>query len=297
MPPTAFPYEYTNESRSRNGGCLGTVVGSDHRSDRFRLMFNRRTLSSELEAVREAHVPDAQVVDCARDFETLPPAQAEDLGLLADTLDPMSYPSEWLPDDAPTLLSRYAGSEFTIGMPGDGSVVWTRQTDPPTVIVKARVEGSPEPFVEFLIAEAFVELDLGVPEHFLGFFEAAYQDLNDAVALDPGGTYQVAAALYDGWVGLQSRDVFAAWQDDHPELADAWHDAGTRLEDRVADLPGAVARGETEFADATELACAGIKHAIELPVPYAALETDAYRSHGPAYAIQWAEKTFDSLAE
>lgn len=260
-------------------------------------MFEPRSLSSRLEAVQEEYAPDAQVVDCSRDFETLPPAQAEDLGLLADALDPASYSAEWLPDDAPTLLSRYASSDFTIGMPGDGSIVWTRQTEPPTVIVKPRVEGSPESFVEFLIAEAFVELDLGVPEHFLGFFEADYHDLNRAVELDPGGTYQVAAALFDGWVGLQSRDVFADWHDDHPELADAWQDAGTRLEDRVANLPQAVARGDTEFADATELACAAIKHAIELPAPFAALDTEAYRDHGPDYAIRWAEKTFDSLAD
>ncbi len=260
-------------------------------------MFERRPLSSELEAVRDQYAPDTQVLDCSSDFETLPPEQAEDLGLLVDALDPDSYPTEWLPDDAPTLLARYASSDFTIGMPGDGSVVWTRQTEPPMVLIKPRVEGSPESFVEFLIAEAFVELHLDVPEHFLGFFEDGYHDLDSAVTLDPGGTYQIAAALYDGWVGLQSRDVFAAWHDEHPALADAWQDAGTRLEDRVADLPRAVARGDTDFADATELACAALKHAIELPPPFAALDTSAYEDHGPEYAIQWAAKTFDSLSE
>ncbi|WP_247003513.1 DUF7089 family protein [Halosolutus gelatinilyticus] len=260
-------------------------------------MFETRTLSSRLEAVRDAYAPDARVVDATRDFETVPPAQAEDLGLIVDSLEPASYPADWLPDDAPTLLARYASSNLTIGMPGDGSIAWTRQTDPPTVIVKPRVQGSPESFIDFLLAEAFVELDLGVPEHFLGFFEDDYPALNRATPLDPGGTYQVAAALYDGWVGLQSREVFAGWNDDYPELADAWQDAGTRLEGRVGDLPRAVARGETDFADATELACAAIKHAIELPAPYAALDTDAYRDHGSAYAVRWAEKTFDSLAE
>ncbi len=260
-------------------------------------MFERRSCSTALESVREQYAPETQVFDCQRDFETLPPEQAEDLGLVVDTLDPASYPAAWLPEDAPTLLTRYVSSDFTIGMPGDGSVVWTRQTEPPTVLVKPRVEGSPESFVDFLIAEAFVQLDLGVPEHFLGFFEDSYHDLDSAVALDPAGTYQVAAALYDGWVGIQSRDVFAEWHDDHPELADAWQDAGTRLEDRVADLPRAVARGDTDFADATELACAALKHAIELPAPFAALDTIAYRDHGPEYAIRWAEKTFDSLAD
>ncbi|TYL39692.1 hypothetical protein CV102_05240 [Natronococcus pandeyae] len=260
-------------------------------------MFEVRELSSPVEAIREEHAPDAVVVDCERDFETLPPAQAEDLGLLVDALEPASYPAEWLPANAPKLLARYAGSDFTVGMPGDGSIAWTRQTDPPTVIVKPRVGGSPEPFLNFLLAEALVEVGLDVPEQFIGFFEEEYRALDQATSLDSGGTYQVAAALYDGWKGLHTREVFAEWDDDHPELADAWQDAGTRLEDRVSELPRAVARGETEFADATELACASLKHAIELPAPFAALDTDAYREHGPDYAITWAEKTFDALEE
>lgn len=260
-------------------------------------MFTARELSPPVAAIREEHAPDAVVVDCERDFETLAPAQAEDLGLLVDALEPATYPSEWLPADAPELLVRYAGSEFTVGMPGDGSIAWTRQTVPPTVIVKPRVEGSPEPFLDFLLAEALVEVGLEVPEHFLGFFEDEYRNLERATALDPTGTYQVAAALYDSWKGLHTREVFAAWDDDHPELADAWRDAGTRLEDRVSGLPGAVARGETDFADATELACAAIKHGLELPAPFAALDTDAYRDHGPDYAVTWGEKTFDALED
>ncbi|MFC6719674.1 hypothetical protein ACFQGT_13195 [Natrialbaceae archaeon GCM10025810] len=262
-------------------------------------MFDARDLSSRVEAVREEHAPSTLVFDCARDFETLPPAQAEDLGLVVDSLSPATYPDEWLPPDAPQLLRRYAGTDFTIGMPGDGSVVWTRQTEPPVVLVKPRVRGSPKSFVDFLLAEAFVELGLepSVPEHFLGFFEDGYRDLDAAVPLDGNATYQIAAALFDGWVGLRTREVFATWHDDHPDLADAWHDADSRLEGRVADLPRAIARGETDVADATELACAAIKHAIELPAPFAALETEAYRDHGAPYAIRWAEKTFDALLE
>ncbi|WP_226039869.1 hypothetical protein [Natrinema sp. DC36] len=260
-------------------------------------MFEARSLSDRVEAVREECAPDVRVLDCERDFETLNPAVAEDLGLLVDALEPARYPADWLPDDAPTLLARYASSDLTIGMPGDGSVAWTRQTEPPIVIVKPRVEGSPDAFVDFLIAEALVQVDLEVPEHFIGFFEESYRDLDQAVPLDPNDTYQVAAALSDGWVGLQTREVFADWPDEHSELADAWQDAGTRLEDRVSGLSRAVARGDTDFADATELACAAIKHAIELPAPFAALDTDAYLDHGPAYAIQWAEKTFDSLED
>ncbi|QLG49770.1 DUF7089 family protein [Natrinema halophilum] len=260
-------------------------------------MFETRPIPDRVEAVRESHAPDTLVFDCKRDFETLPPAQAEDLGLLVDALEPASYPATWLPDDAPTVLEHYVSSDFTIGMPGDGSIVWTRQTEPPIVIVKPRIEGSPDSFVDFLLAEAFVQLGLEESEQFIGFFEESYRDLDAAVALDPNATYQVAAALYDGWVGLQTRDEFATWPGDHPELADAWQDAGNRLEDRVAGLPRAVARGDTSFADATELACAAIKHAIELPPPFAALDTDAYRDHGPEYAIRWAEKTFDVFAD
>ncbi|MHC3436634.1 DUF7089 family protein [Natrialbaceae archaeon A-gly3] len=258
-------------------------------------MFQTRELSSPIEAVRAEHAPDALVVDCERDFETLPPALAEDLGLLVDSLEPASYPSAWLPEDAPTLLTRYVSSDFTIGMPGDGSVAWTRQTDPPVVIVKPRVEGSPESFIDFLLAEALIEVGLEVPEHFLGFFEDGYRDLDAALPLEANSTYQIGAALYDGWKGLSTREVFGTWHEDHPELADAWQDAGARLEGRVADLPSAVARGETDFADATELACAAIKHAIELPAPFAAIETESYRDHGPEYAIRWAEKTFEAL--
>lgn len=260
-------------------------------------MFEPRDLSSPVATVRDRHAPGLRVFDCERDFETLAPARAEELGLVVDALEPASYPTAWLPADVPTLLDRYAGTTLTIGMPGDGSVVWTRQTEPPVVLVKPRVEGSPEAFVDFLIAEAIVELGLEVPEHFLGFFEATYPDLDRAVSLGPNDTYQVAAALFDAWVGLQTRDVFAAWHDDLPALADAWQDAGGRLEDRVSELPGAVARGETEFADATELACAAIKHGLGLPAPFAALDTDAYLDHGPEYAITWAEKTFESLSE
>lgn len=257
-------------------------------------MFERRSLSPSVETVRETYAPDARVLDCERDFETLPPAQAEGLGLFVDALEPASYPSEWLPADAPQLLRRYAGTDFTVGMPGDGSVVWTRQTDPPVLIVKPRIQGSPKPFIDFLIAEALVAVGIDIPEHFLGFFESSYRDLDQAVALDPNSTYQIGAALYDGWRGLETRERFAEWTETNPDLADAWHDAGSRLEGRVSNLPTALARGETDFADATELACSAIKHAIELPTPFSALDTAAYRDHGPEYAVQWAEKTFEA---
>ncbi|WP_251328987.1 DUF7089 family protein [Haloplanus pelagicus] len=260
-------------------------------------MFERRRLSADLESVRERHAPDSLVFGADADFETLPPPTAEDLGLLVDSLDPASYPESWVPADAPRPLRRYAGPDFTVGLPGDGTVMWTRQTVPPTVIVKARAEGTPDEFLAFLIAEALVQVGLDVPESFLPFFGDAYPDLDAVIPLDPASVYQIAAALYDGWVGRQTRPIFADWADDFPGLHAAWVDAGDSLRDRVDGLPGAVARGETDFADATELACAAIKHGLDLPAPFAALDTTAYVEYGPEYAVRWAATTFEKLTE
>ncbi len=260
-------------------------------------MFEPRSLSPRVQTVREMYVPRARVLDCSRDFETLPPAQAEDLGLFVDSLEPASYPAAWLPDDAPQLLKRYSSSDFTVGMPGDGSIAWTTQTDPPVILVKPRIQGSPESFIDFLLAKALLEAGLEIPEHFLGFFKSSYLDLNVAVDLGPNSTYQIAAALYEAWCGLETRDYFVEWEETNPELAAAWRDAGSRVEGRISGLPSAVARGETDFADATELACSAIKHGLELPAPFGALDTAAYGDHGPEYAVKWAEKTFGALAE
>ena len=265
-------------------------------------MFTERALdqgpaAGDLSAVRETHAPDALVLDCERDFETLDPAVAEDLALLVDGLDPLSHPSEWVPEDAPAQLHRYASDEFTIGLPGDGGVAWTRQTDPPVVFVKPRLAGSPDDFVAFLLAEALVEVGLGVPDGFLGFFEDQYAELSASVPLDPSGTYQLAAALYAAFVGLQTRDVFADWDGDCPVLFDAWVDAGERLGPRLDGLSTEVARGSTAFPAAAELACSAIKHGVEIPSPFAALDTTAYRDHGASYAVEWARRTFDALAE
>lgn len=260
-------------------------------------MFSDRDLSGDLAAVREAHAPEALVLDCDRDFETLPPAQAEELGLVTERFDLDTYPVEWLPADAPELLQRYATEELAIGAPGDGGVAWTQQTDPPLVFVKPRLAGSPDAFVDFLVAEALVQVGLALPEHFLGFFEAQYRDLADAAGdrLDSTGTYQLAAALHDAYLGLHTRTVFADWDADHPDLFAAWADAGERLEPRLADLSTELARGTTGFGDAAELACAAIKHDIEPPTPFTALDTDAYREYGAGYAVEWAEKTFAKL--
>jgi hypothetical protein len=256
-------------------------------------MFTERELSGPVEAVRDRHAPDAFVLDVDHDFETLPPAEAEELGLVVDALDPATYPADWLPSDAPAPLVEYAGSDLTVGMPGDGSVAWTRQTEPPVVLCKPRLDGSPEAFTDFLIAEALVEAGLGEPEHFLGFFGDQYAEFDDALgALDPAGTYQLATACYDAYLGLRTRDVFADWEG---PLFEAWVDAGERLEPRLADLAGVIARGERTFPEAAELACNAVKHAGSLPAPFDALDSSVYLDHGAAYAVEWADRVADTL--
>ena len=258
-------------------------------------MFSHRNLSDPLVTVRKQYAPEATVLDVTGDFETIPPAAAEDLGLFADKLEPVSYPDSWLTNTAPKPLHRYASSDLTIGMPGDGTVVRTEQTVPPTILVKGRASGTPTGFLNFLIAEALVESSIGLPEHFLGYFEDEYTRLAAAVPLDPASPYQIASALFDGWIGLHTRSVFTEWEDSHPRLYDSWIDAGTRIEGRLGRLSEAVAHGETSFAEATEYACAAIKHGLEIPPPFAALDTQAYQEYGAEYGIKWASKTFDKM--
>jgi hypothetical protein len=260
-------------------------------------MFDERTLSGELAAVREEHAPSALVFDVERDFETLPSAVAESLLAVVDGVDPIAYGTAWLPEEAPETLAEIAGEAFTVGAPGDGGVAWSRQTTPPIVLVKPRLEGSPSGFVDFLVAEALVEIGLGVPEQFLGFFEAGYRSLAAAVPLSPADTYQLAAALFDAYVGLQTRPVFAGWETTAPGLHAEWVDAGERLEPRLGELSRDVALGRTAFAEAAELACSAVKHDIAIPTPFDALDTETYRQHGPGFAVEWAERTFEALEE
>jgi hypothetical protein len=258
-------------------------------------MFTERDLTPAVAAVKEEH--DSLVLDAEQDFETLPAAAAEDLGLLVDDLDPLSAPDTWLPPDAPEVLREYASNAFTVGMPGDGSVAWTRQTDPPVVVCKPRLDDTPDAFADFLVAEAVVQAGLGDPEHFLGFFADRYPAFDAAFdPLGPVETYQVAAACHDASLGLAARDIFAGWQTGATTpLFEAWVDAGDRLTGRLEGLPGGVARGETDFADAAELACNGVKHALDIPAPFDALDAAAYRDHGAAYAVRWAEKTAETV--
>lgn len=259
-------------------------------------MFTRRELPDDLEAIREEHASGAFVFDTS-DFETLPQAQAEELGLVVDALNPISYTDEWLPPNQPAQLREYVGDGFTIGMPGDGGVTWTTQTAPPSVFVKNRMGGSHESFVDFLIAEAFVQAGLGLPEHFIGFFRDQYRNLTDVTPLSPVETYQLATALYEAYLGLYTRPVFESWDDTHPRLYDAWVDAGERLKPRLSDLAREVATGQTRFAAAAEIGCSALKHGLDLPIPFGALDTAAYRETGPEYATVWTRKTFEKLQE
>ncbi|WP_256402106.1 DUF7089 family protein [Halorubrum salinum] len=298
-------------------------------------MFSSRPLDDDLDAVRDQYAPDSPVLDVDTDFETLPPAAAEDLGLFVDGLAPASFPSEWLPSEVPELLRTYAGPTFTVGLPGGGTVVRTTQTDPQAVLVKARAEGTPDDFLAFLIADRLVQIGADpapgalpdatpsthLPESFLPFFADRYRDLDAAIrrpdpetgasttGQTPTDVFQIATALFDAWVGLHTRDVFASWRDlsdaepaaSHlrgpavSRLFEAWTDAGDRLDGRLGDLPAEVARGETDFASATEYACSAVRHGLDLPAPFAALDTSAYRDRGASYAVKWAEKTFDSM--
>ena len=290
-------------------------------------MFSARSLDDDLAAVRDRYAPGSPVLDVGSDFETLPPAAAEDLGLFVDALDPASYPAEWLPEAVPDLLRKHAGPTFTVGLPGDGTVVRTAQTDPPAVLVKRRAEGTPDDFLAFLVAERLVQIGCepapgavggdaandgdpdSLPESFLPFFGERYRDLDAAIrrpdpetgasttGFGPTDVFQVANALFDAWVGLHTREAFASWEGEHPRLFDAWADAGDRLSGRLGGLSGEVARGDTEFPGATEYACSAVKHDLDLPAPYGALDTAAYRDRGAAYAVAWAEKTFAALVD
>ena len=304
-------------------------------------MFSTRDLDDDIAGVRAQYAPDSPVIDVASDFETLPPAAAEDLGLFVDGLAPASHPAEWLPDTVPNHLRAYAGPTFTIGLPGAGTVVRTTQTVPPAVLVKRRAEGTPTDFLAFLIADRLVQIGIDpspdsippaaspssdhsftggsstdtqgtstdVPETFLAFFGPLYPELDAAIrrpdpetgesrtGFSPSDVYQVAAALFDAWLGLHTRDAFASWETEHPRLFDAWVDAGERLEGRLPELAGEVARGETSFPAATEYACSTVRHALDLPAPFAALDTAAYRDRGAPYAVTWAEKTLESLVD
>ncbi len=257
-------------------------------------MFDRRDVSQPVDAVRSSTAPGALIVNTP-DFQTLQTARAEELGLVVDRIEPIAYDPAWLPESAPAQLRTTLETPFSIGLPGDGGVAWTKQTEPPVVFVKDRLEGSPPSFVEFLIAEALCEIGESLPENCLGFFREAYLDLDAAVPLGPTDTYQLAVALFDAYRGLYTQPQFERFADDHLALFTAWKDAGERVEPRLDDLSREVATGRTSVTDAAELACGAIKHDVTIPTPFSVLDSAAYREEGPEFGIVWAEKTFDKL--
>lgn len=254
-------------------------------------MFTERDLADDVVDLRDELVPTLLVLDVEKEFEAMPAEWVYDLAIVTESIDPLSYPPDWVPADAPNALRRLTDSEPRIGLPGDGGVTWTAQTDPPLVFVKPRLAGAPADFVDFLVVEAIQQIALGQPEHALGFFAERYLDLQTAVGGDPELAFGLSVALTEGWRGLETRAEFRTWADSWPRLHEAWADAGNRLEERVSELPQLVADGTLGFVDATELACSAIKHDLELPPPFAALDVAAYREQGAAFAVRWAAET------
>ena len=259
-------------------------------------MFATRDLSPPVAAWQTEVLPDARVVDCGREFDVLPADLTYELALFTDAVTPVTYPDTWIPGDAPSHLQRYTGSNPVVGRPGQGSVTWTRQYDPPVVIVKPRGRDLPESFLAFVLAEALLVCSLGLPEHPLGFFEGNYQELQDIVG-EPAPTARLAGALFDAWIGLHTRPRYRGWANDHPELLAAWEEAGRLLDDRIANLQDRRTSGSIDFLEATDIACSAIKHGHDLPSPYQALAVDRYRTEGAPYALRWVERTINAVAD
>lgn len=253
-------------------------------------MFTRRDLPSDLDALRSAHAEDAYILNCDREFETMPSDWVYDLALITDDVTPLGHPDSWIPSDVPASIQRLRGRDLAIGMPTDGSVAWTRQTDPPAIFVKPRAAGIPDDFRDFLIAEAIVEVGMEVPETPLCFFEGEYGAVHDHVG-DPQEAFQIAAALRVAWIGLHARERFRGWTETYPRLGEAWADAGARLESRVTELDTLVGANRMSMANATELACSALKHDISLPAPFDALDVDAFADQGAPFARRWVERT------
>jgi hypothetical protein len=113
---------------------------------------------------------------------------------------------------------------------------------------------------------ALVELAADVPETGLSFLRADYPVFDAAVPLGPTDTDQLAVARRAAYGGLHARPAFRAWDGEQPGLHREWVDAGERLEPRLGDLTDDMTSGQTEFADAAELACSAIKTRALRPV-------------------------------
>lgn len=255
-------------------------------------MFAARDCSADVRALSEEVLAEGLIVDCAREFDVLSEELLYELALFTHDIDALSYSDDWIPDDAPAPIARLARPNPVVGRPGQGSVTWTRQFNPPLVIVKPRGRELPASFLDFLLAEALLVCSLELPEHPLGFFTDRYPTLQTMVG-DPDSAMRFANALYAAWVGLSIRPRFEAWADNHPALHAAWRNAGRLLSERVVELPELQARGEIDLLTATELASSALKHGHELPAPFDALDVDAFRTEGADYALRWLERTID----
>ena len=260
-------------------------------------MFTEADLPEELSDLRSSIAPDTLVVTCRREFESLPEDGLYELAMITDRIESHDYDPAWVPDSAPDVVQRVLDGDPTIGLPGDGGLTWTKQTDPPIVLLKPRLDGIPTDFHTYLIAEALLDIALDHPEHPLGFFRDQYSALQAATDDDSGLTYRLAGALCEAWCGLGRRERIAEWEDTWPTIYAAWVDAGEQLTERVNELPDLLRNGSMGFAGATELACSGIKHDLALPKPFDALDVAAYREHGPAFAVRWTERTVSQIQD
>lgn len=253
-------------------------------------MFTRRDLPDDLADIRTEHAARARVLETDREFETMPQDWIYDLAMITEDIQALRHPTSWVPDDAPAALQRTTGRNPAIGLPTDGTVAWTRQTDPPLVFVKPRAEGLPAGFRDFLIAEALLEVGIQAPETPICFFRDEYPAVH-GVFDDPQDAFQSAAALTTAWIGGQTRETFLTWAETSPRLYDVWEDAGSRLRGRIEELDSLIASGQLRMPDATELACSAIKHDLALPAPFDALDVEAYIEQGAPFGRRWIEES------
>lgn len=259
-------------------------------------MFSEYELGDDLRDLSESHGCDVRVVTAERDFEILPEEGLYEIALITEEISPTPASADWLSAESPSALTRLTKNDIAVGLPGDGGVTWTAQTTPALIIVKPRLTGAPSDFIDFLVAEAILQLARGHPEHLLAFFGDNYRSLERAVNDDTDLAYRLAVSLFMGWQGLDTRPTFQTWENEYPRLGEAWSSAGDHLEDRVNALPALMADGSLGFGAATELACSALKHDLSLPAPFRALDVTAFRDHGARFAVTWAERTYDEVA-
>lgn len=258
-------------------------------------MFHPYGLRDDLQELRDDLAAEVEILECDREFEAMPEDWVYELAFITESIDPVAYPGSWIPPNAPSAMGRYTRADPAIGLPGDGGVTWTVQTDPPLIFVKPRLTGAPEDFRDFLVAEAILQLSLEHPETAIAFFGESYPSLQEAAGDDPDLAFRLAVSLFDAWKGLETREQFRTWDGSYPRLHRAWADAGEQLQPRIDALPRLLSDGSLRFGEATELACSAIKHDLDLPSPFGALDVEAFRERGASFAVRWTETTVDQL--